>query len=66
MKLYLKDDLEREIVGVAPQTLLNRIIIGPCDHSIQVRAAIGAAMTEVGIDNPLGRMWMSMIPLRRP
>lgn len=64
MKLHLKDDLDRGITGVAPATLLNRIIIGPCEYPIQVRAAIASALTEVGIDNPLQMMWMSLIPYR--
>ena len=64
MKLSLKDDAGRGITGVAPATLLNRIIIGPCEYPVQVRAALAAAMTEVGIENPLNMMWMSLIPYR--
>ncbi len=64
MKLHLKDNPERGITGVAPASLLNRVIIGPCEYPIQVRAAIAAAMTEVGIENPLEMMWMSLIPYR--
>lgn len=64
MKLQLKDNPERGISGVAPETLLNRVIIGPCDYPIQVRAGIAAAMQQVGIVDPIQRMWMSLIPLR--
>lgn len=64
MKLHLKDNADKQITGVAPKTLLNRIIIGPCDYPIQVRAAIGEAMTKAEIDRPLDIMWMSLIPLR--
>lgn len=64
MKLHLKDDPEKGISGVAPETLLNRVIIGPCDYPIQVRASIGSAMQQAGIANPLEKMWMSLIPLR--
>lgn len=64
MKLLLKDDADRDITGVAPITLLNRIIIGPCEYPIQVRAAIASAMAEVGIENPLEKMWMSLIPYK--
>lgn len=64
MKLHLKDNPEKGINGVAPLTLLNRIIIGPCDYPVQVRAALGDALTKVGIENPLNIMWMSLIPLR--
>jgi len=64
MKLHLKDDPDRGIIGVAQTTLLNRVIIGPCEYPIQVRAAIASAMTQVGIENPLQMMWMSLIPYR--
>lgn len=64
MKLHLRDNLEKNIVGVAPKSLLNRVIVGPCDYPLQVRAAIGDAMMQAGIDIPLELMWMSLIPLR--
>ncbi len=64
MKLHLKDDPEKGIAGVAPITLLNRVIIGPCDNPIQIRASIGESMQRAGIERPLERMWMSLIPLR--
>ena len=64
MKLKLKDNPQKGILGVAPETLLNRVIIGPCDYPIQVRAGIGAAIQAAGIANPLERIWMSLIPLR--
>jgi len=64
MKLHLKDNAELGIAGVAPASLLNRVIIGPCEYPIQVRDAIAAAMTEAGIENPLPMMWMSLIPYR--
>jgi hypothetical protein len=64
MKLHLKDDPARGIAGVAPPTLVNRVIIGPCDNPIQIRASVAAAMQQAGIQDPLEKMWMSLIPLR--
>ena len=64
VKLKLKDNVERGVTGVAPATLLNRVIIGPCEFPVQVRAAIGDAMRGAGIDDPLKMMWMSLIPYR--
>lgn len=64
MKLHLKDDADKGIKGVAPETLLNRVIIGPCDYPNQVRASICAAMQEAGIQNPQNMIGMSLIPLR--
>ncbi|MFN3959467.1 MAG: DUF2971 domain-containing protein [Parvularculaceae bacterium] len=64
MKLDLKDDPERNIVGVAPATLFNRIIIGPCENPIQIRAALASALTEAGVADVDQKMSMSLIPLR--
>lgn len=64
MKLSLRDDPERGIVGVAPNKLINRVIIGPCDYPLQVRAGIGMALQQAGISNPLEITWLSLIPLR--
>ena len=65
MKFNLKDDPSRGVTGVAPSTLLNRVIIGPCENPLQIRAAIASAMNSAGIGEPLDRMCMSLIPLRR-
>lgn len=64
MKFDLRDEPERGISGVAPQTLLNRVIIGPCEYPLQVRDAMISALEEVGIKNPHEMMWMSLIPYR--
>ena len=63
-KLSLHDNESKGIVGVAPASLINRIIIGPCEHPLHVRVAIAGALKEAGVDDPLGRMWISFIPLR--
>jgi Protein of unknown function (DUF2971) len=64
MKLRLVDNLEKGIVGVAPATLIDRVIIGPCDYPLQVRAGIASALMQAGIENPLDKLWMSLIPYR--
>lgn len=64
MKLNLKDDPSKGVVGVAPDTLINRIIIGPCDYPLQVRAGLVMALREIGIEDGLNFMWMALIPLR--
>lgn len=65
MKLHLKDIPERGITGVAPPTLLNRVIIGPCEYPLQVREALADVLGDVGIANPLGIIGMSLIPYRQ-
>lgn len=65
MKLKLFDDPDRDITGVAPATLINRVIIGPCEHPIQVRDALWSALTEAGVERAEEKIWMSLIPLRQ-
>lgn len=64
MKFHLRDDPDHGVIGVAPATLFNRVIIGPCENPIQIRAAIASAMTEVGVEDSLEKMGVSLIPLR--
>jgi hypothetical protein len=63
-KLRLVDEASRGITGIQPSTLLNRIIIGPCEHPAHIREALVAAMEEAGVDAPATKIWMSRIPLR--
>lgn len=64
-KLSLRDEPEKGVTGVAPKTLINRIIIGPCEHPIHIRAAIADAMSKADIENAMDKIWMSLIPLRQ-
>ena len=64
VRLRLFDDDDAGVTGVAPKTLLNRVIIGPCEHPLQVRAAMFSAMTQAEVENIDDKLWMSLIPLR--
>lgn len=64
MKFKLRDDLDQGVSGVALSTLINRVIIGPCENPFQIRAAVASTMANAGIENPLDKIWMSLIPLR--
>lgn len=64
VKVALKDDLEVGVVGAAPETLINRVIIGPCETPFPIRAALGQAMIAAGVQEPWSKIWMSFIPLR--
>ncbi|GGD98645.1 hypothetical protein GCM10011529_00890 [Polymorphobacter glacialis] len=63
-KLKLFDDEEAGVSGVAPKSLINRVIIGPCEYPLQVRAAMQQAMEHVNVEDANSKIWMSMIPLR--
>lgn len=65
MRLHLKDAPAKGIIGVAPHTLLNGVIIGPCEYPYQVRDAIASALQQVGILNPIEMISTSLIPLRQ-
>lgn len=64
-KLKLIDDEERGIVGVAPKSLINRIIIGPCEHPNQIAAAMYEALRMNGVERPWDMIRISDIPLRQ-
>jgi hypothetical protein len=64
LKLSLRDDESQDIIGVAPSSLINRVIIGPCEHPMHVRAAIADALTDAGVLDATSKLWMSFIPLR--
>ncbi|HCH93742.1 MAG TPA: hypothetical protein DFK13_02535 [Erythrobacter sp.] len=64
VKVALKDDLEASVKGAAPQTLINRVIIGPCETPFPIRAALGNAMIAAGVQDAWDKIWMSFIPLR--
>jgi hypothetical protein len=64
IKLKFHNDVSKNITGLTPNELINRVIIGPSDSSIQVRDALLYAMQSASIQNPEDRIWMSHIPLR--
>lgn len=64
VKVELKDDPEAGVVGAAPETLINRVIIGPCETPLPIRAALGQLMTDTGVQDAWSKIWMSFIPLR--
>lgn len=64
VKVALKDDPEAGVVGAAPETLINRVIIGPCETPFPIREALGHAMTAVGVQEAWSKIGMSFIPLR--
>jgi hypothetical protein len=65
VKLRLFDDEASDVSGVAPKTLINRVIIGPCENPLQIRAAMFDAMFQAGVENIDDNLWMSLIPLRQ-
>lgn len=65
VKVSLRDDPTQGVIGLAPVTLLNRVIIGPCDHPVPITHALFRAMQAGLIPDPHSIMRVSNIPLRR-
>ena len=65
IKIHLRDDDNLGVVGVAPATLVNRVIIGPCEHPIPIRQALCVALGEAEVPEPPSKLWISFIPLRQ-
>ncbi|MDN4632708.1 DUF2971 domain-containing protein [Sphingomonas sp. PsM26] len=65
IKLRLFDNDEAGVSGVAPRTLVERVIIGPCEHPLQIKAAIADALVHADVEDVDNKVWMSLIPLRQ-
>ena len=64
LKLPLKDEPERGLVGIAPDAFIERVLIGPCEHPNVLFRALWSAMEEARISEPATRLVITGIPLR--
>jgi len=65
VKVNLMDAVDEGLVGVSPKTLLNRVIVGPCEHPIPIGRALIHAMEEANVEEPEDKISLSEIPLRQ-
>lgn len=49
---------------LAPSDLIDRVLIGPCDHVDVVFDSLVAALTEAGVESPESKITLTGIPLR--
>jgi hypothetical protein len=63
-KIKLEDDPESGFVGANPDALINRIILGPCQHPNTMRRALVDVMDQKRMANAMARVFSSDIPLR--
>ena len=61
----LRDIPEEGLKDIAPATLVERVIVGPCEHPEAVRQALAATLHEAGAVDAAERVVVSSIPLRR-
>ena len=64
LKIKLEDHPDQGLVGLEPHALLDRLLIGPCEHSEAVWQALAQALREAGIPNAEKRIVRTGIPLR--
>jgi len=65
VKMKLMDDPERGVNGVGIPTLINRIIVGPCEHPEVVAETMTQALKEAGADVGPNMVTNCFIPLRQ-
>ena len=64
-KIPLNDIPNEGLVGVEIPALIERVIIGPTKYPLAMWKAFTALLTDAGMDNASGRVFVSDIPLRR-
>ncbi|WP_420559380.1 DUF2971 domain-containing protein [Tepidicaulis sp.] len=63
-KIPLANIPEENLLGVEPDQLLERIIVGPSDQPYEIREAFIELLEENGVTNASDRVTVSTIPLR--
>ena len=62
---HLPIDKSDELPGLRLTDLLDRVIIGPCEHPIQMAMAFQQLLADIGFDDPDKYIRISNIPLRQ-
>jgi hypothetical protein len=63
-KIPLHDIPDEELVGVEIPSLIDRIIIGPCNYPLPIYKAFLELLTAAGVSDAANRIKVSNIPLR--
>jgi hypothetical protein len=64
-KIPLKNIPEEGFTGATIPELLDRVIIGPTDHSFAAYEAFVSLLNEAGVENANTKVFTSHIPLRQ-
>lgn len=64
--LPLANQAGMNLPGIDLNRLLHRVIIGPCQHPLQIASTFEDILASMNIDNPSERIAISLIPLRHP
>ena len=63
-KIPFQDFAEEGLVGLEPNSLFDRIIIGPTEHPIAMADAFTDLLAEIGVERAREKVFVSDIPLR--
>lgn len=63
-KIRLKNEPDKNLIGVEPDELIERVIIGPTQFPTALYAAFAELLTNVGVKEPHKRIVISHIPIR--
>lgn len=64
LKVKLEDHPEKGLLGLAPSALIDRVLIGPCEHADVIFQALWHALEAAGVADPATRIIRTGIPLR--
>lgn len=64
LKIPLKDHPEQGLTGLEPASLIDKLLIGPCEHADVIFQAMYQAMEAAGVPDPGKRIVVTDIPLR--
>jgi Protein of unknown function (DUF2971) len=64
LKIKLADHPDKGLIGLERTLLIDRVLIGPCEHSEVIRQALWQAMEQSGVSNPGQKIIDTGIPLR--
>jgi len=64
LKIKLEDHLDRGLRGLEPRDLIDRVLIGPCDHPDVVCRAFRETLTALGVPDAGNRAYGTGVPLR--
>lgn len=64
LKVQLVDHPDQGLYGLTPPDLLDRVLVGPCEHSDVICRALRHALADAGVADPDSKIVNTRIPLR--
>lgn len=64
LKIKLANHPDRGLTGLEPNELIDRVLIGPCEHAEVIAQAIVKVLETAGVSEPWARIVYTGIPLR--